>query len=96
MEGLLLNAYSSRMGQVPKSFCAKNRKRMEEVFGRKGQNLHKITPSLITKLDNMVNDISNDPTNTKKPAVLKAYSPWLASFKSSEFDEARIMIMILM
>lgn len=83
------------MGQIPKSFCAKNRKRIEEVLGRKGSNLLKVTPALISKLDSMISDVSNETTHNRNPVVLKSYSPWLASFKSSEFDEACIVIIML-
>ena len=75
------------MGEIPKSFSAKNRKKIEDTLGRKGANLHKLAPSLVGKLDSLLTDINNSVVPSKKPVVLKSYAPWLASFKSSEFDE---------
>lgn len=90
MTQLLLNPYSSRMGDVTKSFYNKYRKKLDAALGTAGKNLHSITAETIKKLEEVLGAANNDTQDKKKPLTLKSYAPWLASFKSSEFDEVCI------
>ncbi|KAG1446515.1 hypothetical protein G6F56_009543 [Rhizopus delemar] len=89
---LLLNPYSSKLGTIPKAFAKKHGSQLTDLMGRKGSKLKKMNKDILKKISNYVDDVISKQRAPSKTGsdLLKSYSPWLASFKSSDFDEAKV------
>lgn len=58
-------------------------------MGRNGAKLKNLNRDILKKLAAYVDDVvmKQKPSSRSGADLLKSYSPWLASFKSSEFEE---------
>lgn len=58
-------------------------------MGRNGTKLKNLNRDILKKLAAYVDDVimKQKPSSRSGADLLKSYSPWLASFKSSEFEE---------
>lgn len=86
---LLLNPYSSKLGSIPRAFAQKHGSHLIELMGRNGAKLKNLNRDILKKLAAYVDDVvmKQKPSSRSGADLLKSYSPWLASFKSSEFEE---------
>ncbi|KAG1019202.1 hypothetical protein G6F26_010314 [Rhizopus arrhizus] len=86
---LLLNPYSSRLGSIPKAFAQKHGRQLIELMGKNGSKLKKMNHDTLKKILVYVEDVimKQKPSSRTGADLLKSYSPWLASYRSSEFDE---------
>ncbi|KAI9251048.1 hypothetical protein BY458DRAFT_559563 [Sporodiniella umbellata] len=86
---LLLNPYSSKLGSIPKAFAKKHGSQLMDLMGKKGSKLKKMDREVMKKISKYVDEVISKqraPTKTGSD-LLRSYSPWLASYKNSEFDE---------
>lgn len=86
---LLLNPYSSRLGSIPKAFAQKHGRQLIELMGKNGSKLKNMNHDTLKKILVYVEDVimKQKPSSRTGADLLKSYSPWLASYRSSEFDE---------
>lgn len=77
------------MGKIPNSFNAKYKKGLETILGRNGIKLLDEPVEVYAALLDYYNaNIKDRFLTTQKPTeILKSFAPWLASFKSGDFDE---------
>ncbi|ORE05303.1 hypothetical protein BCV72DRAFT_250689 [Rhizopus microsporus var. microsporus] len=77
------------IGSIPKAFAQKHGSHLIELMGRNGTKLKNLNRDTLKKLAAYVDDVIMKQKPSSRPGadLLKSYSPWLASFKSSEFEE---------
>ncbi|KAF9401271.1 hypothetical protein BGX21_002182 [Mortierella sp. AD011] len=87
---LILDVNNPRLGSIAKAFAAKFGARMDSVCGRTGQKLATISNRDFNThiLKFCRNEIlaKDAPKKQSDADLLKAYSPWLHSFQSSDHD----------
>ncbi|KAF9205542.1 hypothetical protein BGZ49_003876 [Haplosporangium sp. Z 27] len=87
---LILDTSNPRLGSIAKAFAAKFGPRMESVCGKSGQKLATISnrdfnTNILKFCRNEI--LAKDAPKKQSDAdLLKAYSPWLHSFQSSDHD----------
>ncbi|KAF9360792.1 hypothetical protein BGX26_007743 [Mortierella sp. AD094] len=87
---LILDVNNPRLGSIAKAFAAKFGARMDSVCGRTGQKLATISnrdfnTNILKFCRNEI--LAKDAPKKQSDAdLLKAYSPWLHSFQSSDHD----------
>lgn len=81
------------MGKIPNSFNAKYKKSLENILGRNGVNLFDNPSEVYNDLLVYYNgNIKDRFLATQKPTeILKSFAPWLASFKSGDFDQVSVI-----
>ncbi|KAI9359803.1 hypothetical protein BD770DRAFT_319254 [Pilaira anomala] len=88
---LLLDPYNSRMGTIPSTFNARHKAGLNKVFGKSGKKLFETPKEVLEELTKYyttnIDPRSGVQENYKSRGLLKSYSPWLATFKSSDYDE---------
>ncbi|KAF9439193.1 hypothetical protein BGZ76_009365 [Entomortierella beljakovae] len=87
---LILDTNNPRLGSIAKAFASKFGARLDSVCGRNGQKLPSITnrdfnTNILKFCRNEI--LAKDAPKKQSDAdLLKAYSPWLHSFQSSDHD----------
>lgn len=79
------------MGTIPSTFNARHKAGLNKVFGKSGKKLFEtpkeVLEELIKYYTTNIDPRSGVQEKYKSSGLLKSYSPWLATFKSSEYDE---------
>ncbi|KAI8973303.1 hypothetical protein BDF20DRAFT_881619 [Mycotypha africana] len=85
---LLLNNYSERLGAVQKKVASKYASSIIRMFGEEGAKIPEFTDRNYRELNTLLKTKIEPLTPTESESrSLKAYSPWLHSFKNIEHDE---------
>ncbi|ORX51884.1 hypothetical protein DM01DRAFT_1063713 [Hesseltinella vesiculosa] len=84
---LVLNPSSTRLGTIPRAFAMKHGSQLRDLLGKNGSRMRNMSDAQRSKLikyyqTNIQNDKWPGP-----PEQLRSYSPWLANFQGTMFDE---------
>ncbi|KAI9491166.1 hypothetical protein BDB00DRAFT_874560 [Zychaea mexicana] len=81
---LVMNSRSSEMGEIPKDFAVLNASYLRDCFGTQGSKLFKMTR---TQIQNLRAFAEKAKKSSKNPDRLGSYSPFLAEFQGTEWEE---------